>query len=251
MNLPDLQTVRRGGRRRWRALAKGAAIAFPLLVLFFFLYEAATWPDVARLAKELPKSTAFIDRFRDRARGAGKPDRVAWKPVPYGRISAELKLAVLVAEDIDFFSHNGFAVAELKKAVAEAWEEGEMPRGASTLTQQLAKNLWLSPSRNPLRKVKEALLTRSLEKHLEKRRILELYLNVVEFAPGVYGAEAAAQRFFGKPAARLSRQEASALAGSLPKPSKWHPGATSPVYLRRVDRIAGRIERAAWLRGEI
>ena len=145
--------------------------------------------------------------------------------MPYGRISAELKLAVLVAEDIDFFSHHGFAVAELKKAVQEAWEEGEMPRGASTLSQQLAKNLWLSPSRNPLRKVKEALLTRSLEKHLAKRRILELYLNVVEFAPGVYGAEAAAQRFFGKPAAALSRPEAAALAGGLPKPSELASGS--------------------------
>ena len=232
-------------------LAKVAAVTLPLLVLFFFLYEAATWPDVARLAKEMPKSTAFIERYRERQKEAGKSAKVAWRPVPYGRISAELKLAVLVAEDIDFFSHHGFAVAELKKAVQEAWEEGEMPRGASTLSQQLAKNLWLSPSRNPLRKAKEALLTRSLEKHLAKRRILELYLNVVEFAPGVYGAEAAAQRFFGKPAAELSRPEAAALAGGLPKPSEWHPGATSKVYLRRVERIAGRIERAAWLRGEI
>ncbi|MEO8195828.1 MAG: biosynthetic peptidoglycan transglycosylase [Thermoanaerobaculia bacterium] len=236
-------------RRRRIALAIAAAIALPLLVLFFF--EWITWPDVARLAREVPKSTAFIERYRERQREAGKPDRVAWQPVPYARISPELKLAVLVAEDIDFFSHHGFAVAELKKAVAEAWEDKEMPRGASTLTQQLAKNLWLSPSRNPLRKVKEALLTRSLEKHLAKRRILELYLNVVEFAPGVYGAEAAAQRFFGKPAAGLSRQEAAALAGSLPKPSSWHPGATSKVYARRVERIVGRIERAAWLRGEI
>ena len=237
------------GRNRRIALAITAAVAVPLLVLFF--YQVATWPDVARLVREMPKTTAFIERFRERQREAGKPDRVSWQPVPYGRISPELKLAVLVAEDIDFFSHHGFAVAELKKAVAEAWEEGEMPRGASTLTQQLAKNLWLSPSRNPLRKVKEALLTRSLEKQLAKRRILELYLNVVEYAPGVYGAEAAARRFFGKPAAALSRQEAAALAGGLPKPLSWHPGSKSKVYLRRVERIAGRIEKAAWLRGEI
>lgn len=235
--------------RRRIALAIAAAVALPLLVLFFFQW--ATWPDVARLKEEMPKSTAFIERYRERQTEAGKNDKVAWRPVPYARISPELKLAVLVAEDIDFFSHHGFAVEELKKAVQEAWAEGEMPRGASTLTQQLAKNLWLSPSRNPLRKLKEALLTRSLEKHLEKRRILELYLNVVEFAPGVYGAEAAAQRFYGKSAAGLSRQEAAALAGGLPKPSSWHPGSTSKVYLRRVERIAGRIERAAWLRGEI
>lgn len=247
MNLPG----RSPGRRRWRGLAKVAAWALPLLVLCFFLYEAVTWPDVARCAREMPKSTAFIDRYRERARAESKSDRVAWQPIAYPGISAELKMAVLVAEDIDFFSHHGFAVAEMKKAVADAWEEGEMPRGASTLTQQLAKNLWLSPSRNPLRKVKEALLTRELERHLEKRRILELYLNVVEFAPGVYGAEAAAERFFGKSAAALSRHEAAALAGGLPKPSSWHPGSTSKVYLRRVERIVGRIEKAAWLRGEL
>jgi monofunctional biosynthetic peptidoglycan transglycosylase len=234
---------------RRMAVVAGAAGALPLLS--FFVFQLVTWPDVAQLAREMPKSTAFIDRYRGRQRATGKSDRVAWQPVPYARISAELKLAVLVAEDIDFFSHRGFATAELKKAVAEAWEDKELPRGASTLSQQLAKNLWLSPSRNPLRKVKEALLTRSLERHLEKRRILELYLNVVEFAPGVYGAEAAAGRFFGKPAAGLTRREAAALAGGLPKPSSWHPGSSSGVYLRRVERIVGRIERAAWLRGEI
>jgi monofunctional glycosyltransferase len=231
------------------AVVVGAAGALPLLGFFFFQW--ATWPDVARCAREMPESTAFIERYRERQRAAGGSGRVAWRPVPYARISPELKLAVLVAEDVDFFSHAGFAVGELRKAMQEAWDDKEMPRGASTLTQQLAKNLWLSPSRNPLRKVKEALLTRSLEQHLEKRRILELYLNVVEFAPGVYGAEAAAGRFFGKPAAGLTRREAAALAGGLPKPSSWHPGSNSRVYLRRVERIVGRIERAAWLRGEI
>lgn len=235
--------------RRRTAILASVAVALPLLS--FFVFQWVTWPDVPRLAREMPKSTAFIDRFRELQKAAGKGDRAAWSPVPYARISSELKMAVLVAEDIDFFSHHGFAVAEMKKAMQEAWEDKEMPRGASTLTQQLAKNLWLSPSRNPLRKVKEALLTRSLERHLDKRRILELYLDVVEFGPGVYGAEAAARRFFRKSAAELSRQEAAALAGGLPKPSSWHPGSTSRVYLRRVERIVGRIEKAAWLRGEI
>ncbi|MEO7795073.1 MAG: hypothetical protein ABIV06_09905, partial [Thermoanaerobaculia bacterium] len=113
MNLPGVPI----GRRGWTGLAKAVAVALPLLVLSFFFFEAATWPDVARLASEMPKSTAFIDRYVERQRAAGKPERVAWRPVAYARISPELKLAVLVAEDIDFFSHHGFAVAELKKAV--------------------------------------------------------------------------------------------------------------------------------------
>jgi len=220
-------------------------------VAAFALWQWATWPDIGRLAKEEPGTTAFIERWRERERAAGRAGTLQWRPVPYGRIADDLKVAVLVAEDIDFFSHDGFATAEMKLALREAWEEKELPRGASTITQQLAKNLWLSPSRNPWRKVKEALLTRSLERHLTKRRILELYLNVAELGPGVYGAEAAARHWFGKSAASLTRREAAQLAASLPRPSTWNPKSASRGYARRVETILGRIERAAWLRKEI
>jgi monofunctional biosynthetic peptidoglycan transglycosylase len=229
------------------AVVAGAAIALAGLTI----HQIATWPDVPSLARANPASTAFIDRWRARQSAAGRPARPAWSPVPYARIAADLKLAVLVAEDIDFFTHDGFSRVELEKAISEAWEKGEAPRGASTLTQQLAKNLWLSPSRNPLRKVKEAILTRQLERHLGKRRILELYLNVVEFGPGIYGAEAAARAYFGIGAAALDRRQSASLAAGLPKPSTWHPGSKSPVYARRVARIESRIERAAWLRRQI
>ena len=215
------------------------------------VWELATWPDVGALATASPKSTAFIARYQQRQRRAGKSDAVAWRMVPYGAIARPLKSAVIVAEDIDFFSHHGFATEEMKQALRDAWEDKELPRGASTLTQQLAKNLWLTPSYNPLRKVKEALLTRALESKLGKRRILELYLNVVEFGPGVYSAEAAARRYFGVSAAALDEQQAAALAGGLPKPSQWHPGSTSKVYLRRVQRIVGRMQRASWVNGEL
>ena len=124
----------------------------------------------------------------------------------------------------------------------------QAPRGASTLTQQLAKNLWLSPSRNPLRKREEVVLTRQLEKHLDKRRILELYLNVVEFGPGVFGAEAAARHYFGKSARDLTEHEAAQLAGGLSRPSRWHPGSTSQAYARHVERIEGRMQKAEFLR---
>jgi monofunctional biosynthetic peptidoglycan transglycosylase len=213
--------------------------------------EWATWPDVARLAREDPVSTAYIDRWRERERAAGRSGTPEWWPVPYAWIADDLKVAVLVAEDIEFFSHGGFAMGEVKEALREAWEEKEPPRGASTITQQLAKNLWLSPSRDPWRKAKEALLTRQLERHLSKRRILELYLNVAEFGPGVWGAEAAARRWFGKDALSLTREEAAQLAASLPRPSRWNPGSSSPSYARHVERILGRIERTAWLRERI
>ena len=221
-----------------------AAAAFAAVATGSALWQWATWPDVARLARESPRSTAFIDRWSARERAAGHPGRPAWAPVPYARISDELKIAVVVAEDIDFFSHSGFAVAEIRKSIADAIEARELPRGASTITQQLAKNLWLSPSRNPWRKVKEALLTRALERELSKRRILELYLNVVELGPGVYGAEAAARRYFGKGAGALSRREAAELAAALPMPSKWHPGVETRGYRKRVAIILARIEKA-------
>ncbi len=220
-------------------------------LLAWGLWEAVTWPDMAVLARENPQTTAFIERYQ-RAKGKdGRPLRADWRPVPASRISNELKHAVVVAEDIDFFSHHGFAWEEIKKAWKESREEDKPLRGASTLTQQLAKNLWLSPSRNPWRKVKEALLTRDLERHLPKARILDLYLNVVELGPGIYGAEAASRRYFGKPAAFLGRGEAAQLAAALPKPSLWHPGSGSRVYQRRVARLLARMEQSHWVRGQL
>jgi len=240
--------MRRAARlRRIRNLLLAALVALG----GFALFEWTTWPDVASLAHEDPRSTAFIDAWRARERAAGRSGRIDWRWVPYRRVSDELKLAVVVGEDIDFFSHHGFAVAELKKAVTEAVEDRELPRGASTITQQLAKNLWLSPSRNPWRKVKEALLTRDLERRLDKRRILELYLNVVELGPGVWGAEAASRHYFGRGADSLSAEQAAQLAASLPRPSSWHPGSPSRGYRSAVARILVRMRNAEWVRREL
>jgi monofunctional biosynthetic peptidoglycan transglycosylase len=214
-------------------------------------HEIVTWPDVAALAKENPETTAFVERWRSRERRAGRAGTAGPRFVPYARISADLKVAVVAAEDMDFFAHDGFARREMRAAIEEAWADRELPRGASTLTQQLAKNLWLSPSRNPWRKAKEALLTRQLERHLTKRRILELYLNVVEFGPGVWGAENAARRYFGKSAAALGARESAQLAAGLSRPSSWHPGAAGRGYARHVERVLARMGRARWLYREI
>jgi monofunctional biosynthetic peptidoglycan transglycosylase len=244
-----------GRGRRWTGTLRTsvAVVLLGALVLLaaFVAWEALTWPDVAALASANPRTTAFIERYEAERRAEGESVEVAWQWVSYDRISANLKRAVLVGEDINFFSHGGFDTFELSEALKEGWEEKELPRGASTITQQLAKNLWLSPSRNPFRKLKEALLTRQLESDLGKRRIFELYLNVVEFGPGIYGAEAAAHAYFGIPAAALDEEQAAELAAGLPKPSHWHPGGTSRVYRARVARILRRMERATFLRHEI
>ncbi|MEM7353754.1 MAG: monofunctional biosynthetic peptidoglycan transglycosylase [Acidobacteriota bacterium] len=211
-------------------------------------WKAVTWPDVAALAKTDPETTAFIERFKASRRAQGQNTEVAWRWVRYDAISPHLKRAVLVSEDIEFFDHEGFAVEEIKAAVRDAVRRRKMPRGASTITQQLAKNLWLSPSRNPLRKLEEALLTRQLERHLEKRRLLEIYLNIVELGTGIYGAEAGARHYFGKSAAALNEAEAAQLAASLPRPSHWYPGSASRVYRQRVARIRQRMDKATFLR---
>ncbi len=205
--------------------------------------EALTWPDVGALARRNPHTTAFIESYRERQRDAGRDDAVAWQWTPYADISSGVKRAVLVAEDINFFAHHGFDVTEMQYALEDALDDGEVPRGASTITQQLAKNLWLSASRNPLRKVKEAILTWQLERRLGKQRILELYLNVVELGPGIYGVEAAARHYFGKSAADLNDDEAAQLAASLPNPTRWHPGSASRGYRRYVERLGRRMEK--------
>ena len=146
------------------------------------------------------------------------------------------------------FSHiTVFATEEIKEAIAGAIESGVTPRGASTLTQQLAKNLWLSPTRNPLRKLSEAALTIHLEEYVPKRRLLEIYLNVVEFGIGIYGAEAAAQHYFRKPVSQLSEREAALLAASLPRPKSWHSGVDDDRYLSRARRIQTWMTQAHFL----
>jgi monofunctional biosynthetic peptidoglycan transglycosylase len=210
------------------------------VVSLLALYVVLSWPDVGELAEDDPETTAFIERARSRG------VEVQWRWVPYHRISLELKKSVLVAEDFSFFSHNGFDTHEIKIAAREA-VKGKRVRGASTITQQLAKNLWLSPSRSPLRKIKELILTRQLEHNLSKRRILELYLNVVQYGPDIYGAEAAARHYFGISAADLDREQAAELAASLPRPSTWHPGVSSRGYQKSVDRILIRMGKADWL----
>jgi len=238
-------------RRKRRSWLRRAALLALAAAFATILWEALTWPRVATLARKIPETTAFIDRWKTKQRAAGKSDAPDWRWVPYPAISPHLKRAVLVSEDINFFGHHGFEMAEIETALKDAIDEQGMPRGASTITQQVAKNLWLSPSRNPLRKLKEAILTWQLERSLDKKRILEIYLDVAEFGPGIYGAEAASRHYFGKSAAELDEREAAQLAACLPYPSLWHPGGRSAVAARRTERILGRMEKAQFLWKEI
>jgi monofunctional biosynthetic peptidoglycan transglycosylase len=222
---------------RWRRYSVPGAAAIGALLLIVFAWTVITWPDVNSLASDFPDSTAFIDRYREIRRAEGADESVAWTPVPDDRISVNLKRAVIASEDTEFFFHEGFSSHELRESIRKAIADREAPRGASTITQQLAKNLWLAPDRTLTRKLREALLTKQLERSLGKERILDLYLNVVEFGPGIYGAEAAARHYFEKPADRLTIREGAMLAAGLPRPKSWNPSSGSENYARRVDRI--------------
>ena len=200
-------------RRFGRVLAAMAAFGFAYIA---FLY--LTLPDVRELRTRNLESTAFMDLRAREARAEGREPRRVHQWVPYSRISPHLKRAVLVAEDAGFWGHEGIDLVEIRKALETDWERGTLMRGASTITQQLAKNLYLSPTRNPFRKLSELLITRRLEHELSKTRIFELYLNNIEWGDGIWGAEAAARTYFGIPASAVGPDQAALMAGAIVNP---------------------------------
>jgi monofunctional glycosyltransferase len=213
------------------------------LLAIWVVYEIVAFPDVNELKAAPPKTTAFMELRKERLREEGKSDKLEWRWVPYGQISPYLRRAVLVAEDNSFYEHQGVDTEGMKEAFERNWKRRKLTHGGSTITQQLAKNLYLSPSRNPLRKVREYFIARSLEKHLTKKRILELYLNVVEMGERVYGAEAAARHYFQKSASALSTREAALLAGCLPNPRIMDPGKPNKRLRARQRMILSRMRR--------
>lgn len=199
---------------------------------FYFVY-----PDVSKLKKENPKKTSFMEYREDEYRAKGKKVRIQSRWVPLRSISPYLMKAVLIAEDDKFWSHHGFDKEAIQKAFEKNLETGKFKFGGSTISQQLTKNLYLTPAKNPVRKLKEAIITWRLERALSKRRILELYLNVVEWGDGIFGAEAASQRYFGKPASALTAEEAAKLAAALPNPRRYRVDSTSRYVERRAKII--------------
>jgi monofunctional glycosyltransferase len=226
-----------------RRLARGVLAV--LGVGFAYLaYIYLTLPDVRRLATENPPTTAFIEIRREQAHDGGRNFNLQRRWVPYNRISNQLKRAVIVAEDSAFFEHEGLDYEQIRESIEDSLEDGGAIRGASTITQQLAKNLYLSESRDPVRKLRELLITRRLETALSKRRILEIYLNSIEWGDGIFGCEAAARTYFHKGAAELDEREAALLAGAIINPRVHNPGRPTRRLLRRQQIIMGRMGKA-------
>ena len=213
-----------------------AAIGFGVLC-----HTWMTLPDVRPLARTPPPSTAFMRLRESQARDNGQTPRRRQRWVSYDAISPNLKRAVQVAEDAAFWSHEGLDFDEIKASMEKNWQDGEFSRGASTITQQLAKNLYLSPSRNPYRKVQELFIARRLEAVLTKRRIFELYLNLIEWGEGIWGAEAAARAYFGISAAELDPSQSALLAGAIINPRIYSPARPNARLLNRQAMILRRM----------
>jgi monofunctional biosynthetic peptidoglycan transglycosylase len=230
-------------RKRRRGLGRAGRVIAAMVAALFgyasFLY--LTLPDVRGLKTRNPESTAFMEiRAREAVARGEEPKRLQrW--VSYGRISPNLTRAVLVAEDGAFWKHEGIDFEQLKESMEINIERMEFARGGSTITQQLAKNLYLDPSKNPIRKAREFMIARQLETELSKQRILELYLNVIEWGDGIYGAEAAARTYFHKAAADLSPQEAALLAGAIVNPRALDPGHPTSRLKRRQQMVMRRM----------
>jgi monofunctional biosynthetic peptidoglycan transglycosylase len=222
-------------------------LALLVIAVLYAGWEWVTFPDTAKLAKENPATTAFMEARKAELRAAGQDDTLLHTWVPYERISPYLRRGVLVAEDDAFYEHNGVDVKGLEEALQKDWAHKKLTHGGSTITQQLAKNLYLSKSRNPLRKIREYFIARSLESHLTKKRILELYLNFAEMGDRVYGAEAAARTYFGTSAASLSAQQAALLAGCLPNPRVMNPASPNKRLRWRQRMVLSRMRRWGYL----
>lgn len=224
----------------WRWLRRGLAVLVLLLLAWqgWYLGWVVWWKFVN------PSTTSFMSLRLDELRGKDPRAGLKQQWVPYERISANLKRAVVAAEDAKFSEHEGFDWEGIQKALEKNQKKGRIVAGGSTISQQLAKNLFLSASKTPWRKAQEAVITLMLEAVLDKRRILEIYLNVVEWGNGVFGAEAAARHYYGTSAAQVSAEQAARLAVLLPNPRKFGRLPNSPYLATRSQVILGRMNAA-------
>lgn len=216
---------------RWLGKAVAAVITLVVLYQLWVFAHVLWWID------HNPKSTAFMAAGLARQQDTNPAAELRHKWVPYERISIHLKRAIVAAEDGKFLSHDGFDVEGIQAAVEKNLKKGRLVAGGSTISQQLAKNLFLSGERSFIRKGQEAIITLMIEATWSKRRILEVYLNVIEWGNGIYGAEAAARRYYKIPAASLSRDQAARMAAMVPNPRWYETHRNSRAYQRRVAVI--------------
>lgn len=225
----------------WRGILGRGLLALVVLVL---VYQLWIFLHICWWVNHNPDSTAFMEDRLAILQEKNPEATLKYKWVPYSRISNNLKRAVIVAEDSKFVTHEGFDWDGIQYAYEKNLKKGRVVAGGSTISQQLAKNLFLSTRRTPWRKLEEALITVMLEKMLSKRRILEIYLNVIEWGNGVFGAEAAARHYYGTSAANLSAGQAAKLAAMIPNPRYYDNHRNAKGLSRKTGIILARMRLA-------
>ena len=237
----------RSSRTLWQRLKSVLkSRPFKIVVYIFVAYvtiELATIPfnKIANLAKENPEQTALMRQRIDEAEAEGKRLTITQKWVPLSHVPKHVQLAIIVSEDGMFYAHGGVDWDEVQESIEQNIEEGRVARGASTITQQVAKNLYLSTAKTPMRKFKELIIAYLMEEQLRKRRILEIYVNIIEWGRGIFGIEAAAQRYFHKSARELTRDESARLAAVIPRPLHFKPNENSKYVLKKKQVILRRM----------
>jgi monofunctional biosynthetic peptidoglycan transglycosylase len=224
-------------RALWRFTWRVVLLALIAITLLQFWFFASVW----YWSVHNPDSTSFMRTRLERLREEDPHARIQYVWIPYRRISPYLKRAVIAAEDAKFFQHDGFDWDGIRKAYEKNVREGEVVAGGSTITQQLAKNLFLSGERTWWRKAQEAAITVMIELIMDKRRVLELYLNVIEWGDAVFGAEAAARHHYGVSASELGPEQAARLAAMVPSPRRYGPGHQTAYLERRTATILARM----------
>jgi monofunctional biosynthetic peptidoglycan transglycosylase len=225
--------------RAWRAVAG----VIGLFILAALIYEASVYTRVWWWNTHNPGMSSFMTQRLDAMREKDPQAFIRQTWVPYARISSNLKLAVIAAEDTAFVDHEGFDWKGIEEALEKNRKKGKIVAGGSTITQQLAKNLFLSGERSYVRKGQEAIITWMLEDRMQKDRILEIYLNVVEWGNGIFGAEAAARHYYGLSAGQLSREQAAKLAAMLPNPRFYDRNRYAPYLMKRTYVVLARMNQ--------
>ncbi|MGH8638379.1 MAG: monofunctional biosynthetic peptidoglycan transglycosylase [Burkholderiales bacterium] len=228
----------------FRLLWRSALFLLGALLGIVLVYELWVFGHVWWWVEHNPDTTAFMQQHLERLREKNPKAELRHRWVPYERISTHLKRAIVAAEDAKFLDHEGFDWEAIQEAHAKNMKRGRVVAGGSTISQQLAKNLFLSSDRSALRKAQEAIATVMLETMMDKRRILEIYLNVIEWGNGVFGAEAAARHYYGVSAARLSAQQAARLASMVPNPRFYDSHRRSSWLHTKTRIILGRMSSA-------
>ncbi len=225
-------------------LLRYCALALALVAMLFIAYQTYVAIKLWWWIDQAPSSTAFMRARLGVMQEADAAAKLQYAWVPYDKISSNLKRAIIVAEDAKFADHEGFDWEGIQKALEKNQRKGKVVAGGSTISQQLAKNLFLTGERSAIRKGEEALITIMMESILDKERIFEIYLNVIEWGDGIFGAEAAARHYFGVSASRLTREQSAKLAAIVPRPRFYDKNRNAPWLLRKTEIILRRMPQA-------